>query len=81
MPHADIFHPPLPADVGEHYYWNNLRGASIGLALSNAITESNQPILIIAPDSLAVSHLLDELHFFHDQTDSLLHFPAKIPLF
>lgn len=75
MPHADIFHPPLPADVGEHYYWNNLRGASIGLALSNAITESNQPILIIAPDSLAVSHLLDELHFFHDQTDSLLHFP------
>ena len=71
---ADIFHPLLP-DEQSHLIWNNLKGASIGLALSAAMLESNRPLLIIAPDTLSVSHLIDELHFFTDH-HSVLDFPG-----
>lgn len=71
---ADIFHPPLPQDKGECLRWRNLQGSSIGLALSKIIKESDQPILIIAPDSLSVANLIEEIHFFMGE-DGLLHFP------
>lgn len=75
MTTATIFHPPLPKAAGESIYWKDLYGASIGLALASAITESKQPLLIIAPDNLFVSHLLDELHFFAEANANIVTFP------
>lgn len=75
MPTADIFHPPLPQQPGERLLWKNLHGASIGLALSHALQDAKRPALIIAPDSLYVSHLLEELEFFSGKPDALLLFP------
>ena len=71
----DIFYPPLPS-FGQAIYWENLFGASLSLALANAILEAKQPLLIIVPDTLLGSHLLDELHFFlRDAKIDLLYFP------
>lgn len=75
MQMPDIFHPPLPNQSGEKLLWKNLHGASIGLAISSAIHEIKQPMLIIAPDNLYVSHLMDELHLFSAASDRLLNFP------
>jgi transcription-repair coupling factor (superfamily II helicase) len=54
---------------------HELHGASVGLALAEALKTSHEPMLIIAPDSLSVSHLIDELHFFGDETVPLLTLP------
>lgn len=71
---ADIFHPPLPNDNEKRIAWKNLHGSSTGLPLSYAIAESKRPILIVAPDTLATSHLLDELNFYGNRP-TLLQFP------
>jgi transcription-repair coupling factor (superfamily II helicase) len=75
MQNTDIFHPPLPKDPGDSLVWTNLHGASTGLVLGMAIAQTKRPLLIIAPDSLYVSHLIDELHFFSGQTEDFVHFP------
>ena len=71
---TDIFHPPLPSN-NERFSWLNLQGASIGLALAAALSTAKQPMLIIATDSLAVSHLIDELNFFSESAQHLLYLP------
>jgi len=76
MQHADIFRPPLADAQGKKIHWKNLQGASIGLALSNAISQSDHSVLIIVPDNLSVSHLLEELQFFSNKSDELLYFPG-----
>ncbi|RDI48822.1 transcription-repair coupling factor [Aquicella lusitana] len=75
MSNANLFHPPLPQQAGERLHWKNLYGASTGLALAQVIAERKQPFLIIAQDSLAVSHLIDELQFFGNAAETLLTFP------
>ncbi len=75
MSNTTIFHPSLPNTPGERITWSHLHGSSIGLALSCAIKQSQQPLLIIAPDSLFISHLIEELHFFSGQSDGFLYFP------
>src|SRR3990167_3322976 len=75
MQTADVFYPPVPQQPGQSFIYKNLHGASLGLALSNVIASNNQPILIVAPDSLAVTRLIEELHFFSGQTDQALIFP------
>ncbi|TAK75315.1 MAG: transcription-repair coupling factor [Gammaproteobacteria bacterium] len=75
MPNTTIFYPLLAQTAGECVAWNHLHGASIGLALASAIEQSDRPLLIIAPDNLSISHLMEELHFFGDKTDHFLHFP------
>ena len=75
MQNSTLFQPPLIKGKGEQFIWQKLCGASVGLALSSAIKQNKQPFLIIAPDSLYVSHLIDELHFFSDQTEHILNFP------
>ncbi len=76
MPNTDIFHPPLPSTSSTPFTWHALHGASMSLALSNAIAESKRPFVIIAPDNLFVSRLIDELHFFNTaQKDNIIHFP------
>ena len=71
----DLFHPPLPTEAGKKYAWSNLAGASASLALSSVIRQSIHPILIIAPDSLSASRLVEELTFFSTNSQPLLHFP------
>lgn len=73
--HADIFHPPLPTDKEQRLLWKNLQGSSLSVALSKALTEAQRPVLIIAQDSLSVSHLLEELPFFSGTEENLFTFP------
>lgn len=75
MQTKNIFNPPLPQHSKDEIYWENLHGASIGLTLSNAILKSENPLLLIAPDNLTVSHVIDEIKFFSDNTAPLLYFP------
>jgi len=75
MQNADLFHPPLPKAAGEQSLWKNLHGASIALVLSSVIAENKQPLLIIAPDSLYVSHLIEGLQFFNSAANDVLTFP------
>jgi transcription-repair coupling factor (superfamily II helicase) len=75
MQHDDIFHPILPNEKQPRMLWKNLHGASLGLALSRSIAESKRPLLIIAPDSLYASHLLEELPFFSGKDSELWLFP------
>lgn len=75
MQTTDIFHPPLAKAAGDKLIWKNLHGASVGLALANMLAKEDKPVLIIAPDSLYVSHLIDELQFFGNEILDLLIFP------
>ncbi|VVC76087.1 Transcription-repair-coupling factor [Aquicella siphonis] len=75
MSTADLFHPPLPGKQGEQFTWKNLHGSSIALALSAVLLNHPRPILMIAPDSLFASHLVDELEFFSGMTENILFFP------
>jgi transcription-repair coupling factor (superfamily II helicase) len=75
MQNADLFHPPLPQEAGEQSLWKNLHGASIALALSSVIAESKRPLLIIAPDSLYATHLMEGLQFFGNAAENLFYFP------
>lgn len=64
MPDSNIFNPPVPNEHSHHLNWMNLNGASVGLALANALTEVKVPLFIIVEDNLAATRLLEELHFF-----------------
>lgn len=75
MPITELFHPDLPTENGRPLLWKNLHGASIGLALSETLARHKGPVLIIAPDSLSVSRLLEELEFFSDQKSLFILFP------
>lgn len=75
MENTTLFHPPLPVDSGQQLSWYLPHGASVALALSNAMREARQPMLIVAPDNLTSSHLLDELAFFSENSDNILHLP------
>ncbi len=75
MENENLFHPPLPKRTGDHLAWNELHGASVALALSNAMANSTSPYLLIAPDPLSISHLLEALAFFKGDRKDLLFFP------
>ena len=77
MQMTNIFQPPLPTTQEKKITWTNLYGASIGLVINQTIIASHRPILIITHDELAVSRLIDELHFFGNKIDHLLHFPDR----
>ncbi len=77
MPTANPLQPLLPQKTGQRITWENLNGASIGLSLSNAVLQSQQPILVVTPDTLTASRLSEEISFFlnHDHTQPIIHFP------
>jgi len=54
--------------------WTQLPGASLSLALSRAILESQKTVVIITPDTLSANRLEYELKFFQ-QDIPVLHFP------
>jgi len=69
--------PPLPEQAGEALVWAHLPGASLSLALNQAIAENPYPVLIIAQDSTLASRLEQELRFFHQDSFPLLPFPDR----
>jgi transcription-repair coupling factor (superfamily II helicase) len=77
MPTANPLQPSLPQKTGQRITWENLNDASIGLSLSNAVLQSQQPILVVTPDTLTASRLSEEISFFlnHDHTQPIIHFP------
>lgn len=75
MQYDNVFSPTLPTEAGKKLAWANLHGASVGLALSQAIAKHQGPLFVLAPDNLRVAHLLDELHFFGTPSDRIVHFP------
>ncbi|OGT37495.1 MAG: transcription-repair coupling factor [Gammaproteobacteria bacterium RIFCSPHIGHO2_12_FULL_37_14] len=72
--YANIFQPPLPQG-NLSYIWENLYGSSIGLALTSTIAQSDHPILIVVPDSLIASLLMEEFHFFDHSEHRIMLFP------
>lgn len=72
MSHFNIFQPPVP-EAKTIYSWGDLPGASLALAIVNAIKQTKKPILLLAPDNLAVSRLIDELRFFDNH--KVMYFP------
>lgn len=69
-----LLQAPLPSEDQPTLYWGNLPGASVALALSTVLSRSNQPALIITPDSMTAERLMEELQFF-DTDLEVLHFP------
>lgn len=73
--HADIFHPPLPDNSAHSITWQQLPGASMSFALSNAVALSNRPLFLIAKDTLTASRLAEEIKFFDQHGKKILSFP------
>jgi transcription-repair coupling factor (superfamily II helicase) len=68
--------PPLPAATGERLLWGRLYGAAAALAIANAATRANRPILAAVPDMPAAERLREALGFFLDGADCpVLTFP------
>lgn len=61
---ANPLHPPLLQKNGQRTVWEGLFGSSLGLALGTAVTELNQPVVIITPDTVIATRLAYELQFF-----------------
>jgi transcription-repair coupling factor (superfamily II helicase) len=76
MLNANLFCPPLPSTTNEYFVWKNLYGASTSLVLNQTLKNSQRPILILASSTLAATRLIDELQFFHTESNPcLLPFP------
>lgn len=74
MPIANPLQPPLPLKSGQRIDWSHLPGASLSLALSQAILQYQKTVVIITPDTLTAHRLEYELKFFQQDTP-VLHFP------
>lgn len=74
MPIADPLQPPLPTKPGQRIQWAHLPGASLSLALGQAIQDYQKTVVIITPDTLTATRLEYELNFFQ-QGIPVLHFP------
>lgn len=76
MPTANPLQPIIPQQSKSRLDWGKLYGASIGLALSSTIAQSNRPVVIITADTLTANRLMDELQFFnHNHQSPLIYFP------
>lgn len=72
MPTANPLQPILPSKTGQRIVWEGFFGSNLGLALSSAASNYQQPIVIITQDSLAASRLKYELHFFNPDCPIIL---------
>ncbi len=75
-PVCSILSPPLPARTGERLRWGHLYGNSIALAIQQASTRHNGPVLVVSENTATAQRLVDALQFYLQDTDlPLLHFP------
>lgn len=71
----DFFTFPSLPEKGGNIIFQNLKGASLSLAVTNLAQKINRPLLLLAPDNLSVSRLLDEIHYFKDAALPVVFFP------
>lgn len=74
MSSANPLHPPVPDQKQTTIIWENLLGASTGLALSALISEQKKPIVIITPNTITAMRLEFELQFFQTNPFPIIHF-------
>ncbi len=74
MSNVTPLQPPLPQTKNQHMAWKNLQGASLGLALSSAITQHQNTVVIITPDTLSAQRLEYELRFFQKNMQPIFQF-------
>lgn len=72
--YSSIFKPPLPENH-KIIHWSQLFGTSVALSLANAALNLSKPMLMIAPDSLYASQLMEALAFFSDPQQKIIYFP------
>lgn len=75
MSNQQILPTPLPEGHGHIVAWYLPHGASLALALSSALKSANNPLLVVAPDSLSAAQLADALAFFLGDGHEILQFP------
>ncbi len=72
---APLLNAPLPSGAGEHLLWGQVRGASAGLALSEACNSHQGPLLLIADDAQAAERIAGQIDFFSGGRRKALLFP------
>ena len=59
-----ISDPPLPQGTAQTQYWTGLPGSSLSLALANAVSKADAPLLLICADNEMVEQSIRELRYF-----------------
>ncbi|AWB67847.1 transcription-repair coupling factor [Saccharobesus litoralis] len=78
MAQASIFSPAIPSlkKRGDHIRWGNLAGSSLAIALNHAAAQSNNPFVVITPDTPSALRLTDELNAYAKNTGlGVFYFP------
>tara|TARA_Y100001935_G_scaffold254248_1_gene262632 strand:+ start:1126 stop:4575 length:3450 start_codon:yes stop_codon:yes gene_type:complete len=66
---ASLFQPIVPNAQNNNTLWGGLKGPSLALALANASTQHNRPLLVITDDVKGTIDLREELQFFLKDCD------------
>ena len=61
---VNIFYPPLPANSEDNCFWRKPAGCAHNLAISNAASRADGPILLICEDNESVEQSIQELKYF-----------------
>ena len=76
-PPANPFAPELPKEAGNRLYWSGLRGSSPALALAQAATTHDGPLLLVAANTREAVRLAEDLAVFRRSEGDfgIHHFP------
>jgi len=74
---ASAFQPECSFKAGEKSFWGRLYGSAKALAISQLVSETEAPVIIMTADSLSASRLTEELRFYLNdrEINNLLSFP------
>ena len=74
---ASVFQPECSFKAGEKSFWGRLYGSAKALAISQLVSETEAPVIIMTADSLSASRLTEELRFYLNdrEINNLLSFP------
>lgn len=71
---SSVFSLTLPEST-QHLVWTGLKGCAETLALAHAIQQEPRLFVIITPDNQSAVQLIQELNFFLNHQQPVLHFP------
>jgi transcription-repair coupling factor (superfamily II helicase) len=73
---TNLLSPTLPNEKQTRIQWGELYGSSRGLAIAEAVKQSERLVVVITPDTLSATQIEYELRFFlNDDAYPILHFP------
>ena len=75
MNKTDFLLPPIPANKENFVTWPGLTGCGDSLMLAAAVRNENRLFVIITPDNQTALRLEQELSFFLQNEQAILHFP------